>query len=267
MAGQTGKGRRGGGGRAAGGRTGVGRTASGRESVSGRVRSDLGGQRHKTVKLRTAAGRTNSSQRWLERQLNDPYVAESKRLGYRSRAAFKLLQLDEKFRFLKPGLRVVDLGAAPGGWTQVAVAATKAPERGQVIGIDILPVEPIAGSEILLADFMEADAPDMLKALLGGPVDIVLSDMAAATTGHTPTDHLRIVGLCEAALDFAEDVLAPNGCFVAKVFQGGSEGELLARLKRLFRVVKHAKPDASRAESAETYVVATGFRGEAGAEK
>ena len=230
----------------------------------GVTRSDLGGQRHKTVKLKTARGRTNSSQRWLERQLNDPYVVESKRLGYRSRAAFTLLQLDEKFGLLKPGQRVVDLGAAPGGWTQIAVKVTKAPDRGQVLGIDLLPVEPIPGSEILLGDFMDPDAPDLLKAQLGGPVDVVLSDMAAATTGHTPTDHLRIVGLCEAAFEFALEVLAPGGSFVAKVFQGGSEGELLVRMKQAFKVVRHAKPAASRAESAESYVVATGFRGLSG---
>lgn len=245
------------------GQSGGGRRAGGRRPPSGgqRPRADLGGQRHKTVKLRRARGRTSSSQRWLERQLNDPYVAEAKRLGYRSRAAFKLLQLDEKFRILKPGQRIVDLGAAPGGWTQVAVAATGAPQRGQVVGVDLLPVEPVPGAEILLGDFMEPDAPDRLKAHLGGPVDVVLSDMAAATTGHTPTDHLRIVGLCEAALDFALDVLAPDGVFVAKVFQGGSEGVLLTRMKTAFRIVKHAKPAASRAESAETYVVAIGFRG------
>jgi len=223
--------------------------------------ADIGGQRQQTVKLRTARGRSNSSQRWLERQLNDPYVAESKRLGYRSRAAFKLLQLDEKFGLLKPGQRVVDLGAAPGGWTQVAVAATKAPERGQVIGIDLLEMEPVAGAETLLGDFMDPAAPDWLKQRLGGPVDLVLSDMAAEATGHGKTDHIRIVALCEAALDFAIDVLAPGGAFVAKVFQGGSEGDLLTRMKQAFRTVRHAKPPASRAESAETYVVATGFRG------
>jgi 23S rRNA (uridine2552-2'-O)-methyltransferase len=219
------------------------------------------------VRVKTARGRTASSQRWLERQLNDPYVAESKRLGYRSRAAFKLLQLDDKYHFLKPGARVVDLGAAPGGWTQIAVARVGAADKGargggQVVGLDYLPVEPIAGATLIEADFMAEDAPARLKAALGGPVDVVLSDMAAPTTGHSKTDHLRIVGLCEAALEFAIEVLAPGGAFVAKVFQGGTEGELLARMKRAFRTVRHAKPPASRAESAETYVVATGFRGE-----
>ena len=157
---------------------------------------------------------------------------------------------------------MVDLGAAPGGWTQIAVAKVGAPSRGQVVGLDILPVEPIAGATLIEADFMAEDAPARLKAALGGPVDVVLSDMAASTTGHGPTYHLRIVGLCDAAFEFALEVLAPGGTFVAKVFQGGSEAALLARMKRAFRTVRHAKPPASRAESAETYVVATGFRGE-----
>ncbi|WP_189989460.1 RlmE family RNA methyltransferase [Thalassobaculum fulvum] len=234
-----------------------GRAASGHAAGGG-----TGGSRQATVRVKTARGRTASSQRWLERQLNDPYVAESKRLGYRSRAAFKLLQLDDKYHFLKPGARVVDLGAAPGGWTQIAVTRVGAPDKGQVVGLDYLPVEPIAGATLIEADFMAEDAPARLKAALGGPVDVVLSDMAAPTTGHSKTDHLRIVGLCEAALEFAIEVLAPGGAFVAKVFQGGTEGELLARMKRAFRTVRHAKPPASRAESAETYVVATGFRGE-----
>lgn len=250
-----------GGGRRPGAR---GRAASG-HAAGGRPSGGTGGSRQATVRVKTARGRTASSQRWLERQLNDPYVAESKRLGYRSRAAFKLLQLDERFQFLKPGARVVDLGCAPGGWTQIAVARAGAPARGQVVGLDILPVEPIAGATLIEADFMAEDAPARLKAALGGPVDVVLSDMAASTTGHSTTDHLRIVGLCEAALEFALEVLAPDGAFVAKVFQGGSEGELLARMKRAFRTVRHAKPPASRSESAETYVVATGFRGEPGA--
>ncbi|NQW10946.1 MAG: RlmE family RNA methyltransferase [Alphaproteobacteria bacterium] len=220
-----------------------------------------GASRQPTVKLKTARGRTASSQRWLERQLNDPYVVESKRLGYRSRAAFKLLQLDEKFELLKPGARVLDLGAAPGGWTQVAVAKVGAPARGRVVGLDVLPVEPIAGATVVLADFGDAEAPGLLRAELGGQVDVVLSDMAAPSTGHAKTDHIRVVMLCELALDFALEVLAPEGVFVAKVFQGGSEGELLARMKRAFRTVRHFKPAASRSESPETYVVATGFRG------
>lgn len=248
-------------GHAAGGRKAGGRNDGGRND-GGRNESGIGGSRQPTVRVKTARGRTASSQRWLERQLNDPYVAESKRLGYRSRAAFKLLQLDERFKILKPGARVVDLGAAPGGWTQVAVTRVGAPGRGQVVGLDILAVEPVPGATLIEADFMAEDAPDRLKAALGGPVDVVLSDMAAPTTGHSKTDHLRIVGLCEAAFEFALEVLAPDGTFVAKVFQGGSEGELLARMKRAFRVVRHAKPPASRSESAEAYVVATGFRGE-----
>lgn len=219
------------------------------------------GSRQTTVKLKTARGRTPSSQRWLQRQLNDPYVAESKRLGYRSRAAFKLIEIDDRFKLLKKGQRVVDLGCAPGGWTQIAVQRVGAPERGQVVGLDILPLDPIPGAELLQADFTEADAPEKLKALLGGPVDVVLSDMAASSTGHRNTDHIRIVMLAELALDFAFEVLAPDGVFVAKVFLGGSERELLNPMRQAFRQVRHFKPPASRSESAETYVVATGYRG------
>lgn len=219
------------------------------------------GSRQTTVKLRTARGRSASSQRWLQRQLNDPYVAESKRLGYRSRAAFKLIEIDDRFKLLTKGQRVVDLGAAPGGWTQVAVQRVGAPEKGQVVGLDILPIDPIPGAALLQADFTEAEAPDLLKAKLGGPVDVVLSDMAASSTGHKKTDHIRIVMLAELALDFAFEVLAPDGAFVAKVFQGGSERDLLQPLRQAFRQVRHFKPPASRSESAETYVIATGFRG------
>lgn len=219
------------------------------------------GSRQATVKLRTARGRTASSQRWLQRQLNDPYVAESKRLGYRSRAAFKLIEIDDRFKLLKKGQRVVDLGCAPGGWTQVAVQRVGAPDRGQVVGLDILPLDPIGGAELLLADFTEASAPDLLKSKLGGPVDVVLSDMAASSTGHKKTDHIRIVMLAELALDFAFEVLAPDGVFVAKVFLGGSERDLLNPMRQAFRTVRHFKPPASRSESAETYVIATGFRG------
>ena len=215
-----------------------------------------------TVRLKTARGRTGSSQRWLQRQLNDPYVAEAKKRGYRSRAAFKLLQLDDQFRFLKPGARVVDLGAAPGGWTQVAVERVK-PERGRgvVLGIDLTPVEPIAGATVLAKDFYDDDAPAVLKQHLGGPADVVLSDMAASATGDPRIDHLRIVALAEAAHDFAAEVLAPGGTLVAKVLQGGTERSLLDRLKRDFAKVRHVKPEASRADSAEMYVVASGFRG------
>ncbi len=221
------------------------------------------GSRMVTERVRTARGRTPSSTRWLERQLNDPYVHEARRLGLRSRAAFKLIQLDDRFRFLTPGARVVDLGAAPGGWTQVAVQRVKAgqPGGGHVVGIDILEWAPLPGAVTLQADFLDAAAPGMLKEALGGKADVVLSDMAAPATGHPPTDHLRIIAMVEVALDFAKEVLAPGGTFVAKVFQGGTEQRLLAEMKRLFATVRHAKPAASRAESAETYVVATGFRG------
>jgi len=186
-------------------------------------------------------------------------VKRAKADGYRSRAAYKLLEIDEKYGLLKPGGRIVDLGCAPGGWLQVSVNATG--KKGQVVGIDYLHVPAVAGAEILEMDFLNDDAPDRLKDLLGGPADVVLSDMAAPTTGHQSTDHLRIVALAEVALDFAEDVLAPGGAFVCKVFAGGAEGDLLVRLKQNFAVVKHAKPKASRQDSAEKYVVATGFRG------
>jgi len=214
-------------------------------------------------RVKTAAKRTVSSTRWLERQLNDPYVLEAKKLGYRSRAAFKLLQLDDRFKILRPGTRLVDLGAAPGGWTQVAVEriGTQGKGGGKVVGIDILDWGEVPGATTLVGDFLADDAPDRLRDALGGPADVVLSDMAAPTTGHPPTDHLRIIHLCEVALDFAITILAPGGCFVAKVFKGGTERALLDLLKRSFTTVRHAKPAASRAESAETYVVATGFKG------
>jgi 23S rRNA (uridine2552-2'-O)-methyltransferase len=211
-----------------------------------------------TVRVKTAAKRSVSSARWLERQLNDPYVAEAKKRGYRSRAAFKLLQLDEKYHLLKPGTRVVDLGAAPGGWTQVAVEKVRG---AKVVGLDILGMEDVPGAITMEMDFLLPEAPDQLKAALGGPADVVLSDMAAPTTGHPKTDHLRIMALADAAYAFAAEVLAPGGAFVAKLFQGGAERSLLDQLKRDFAVVRHAKPPASRADSSETYVVATGFRG------
>jgi 23S rRNA (uridine2552-2'-O)-methyltransferase len=220
------------------------------------------GSRNLKQRLKTAKTRTLSSQKWLERQLNDPYVARARREGYRSRAAYKLLDIDDKYRLLKPGQRVVDLGAAPGGWSQVAAKKVGSAEgRGRVIGIDLLPVEPLPGVEFLTLDFLDAAAPERLKALLGGPADIVMSDMAANATGHKKTDHLRIVALAEAAADFARSVLAPGGAFLAKVLQGGTEGALLADLKRDFTTVRHVKPAASRADSAELYVLATGFRG------
>jgi 23S rRNA (uridine2552-2'-O)-methyltransferase len=213
------------------------------------------------VRVKTGKGRKLSSKLWLERQLNDPYVARAKREGYRSRAAFKLAEIDDKARILKKGARVVDLGAAPGGWSQIAAKRVEAPARGRVVAIDVLPMEPIAGVDFLRLDFLDHAAPDRLKAMLGGPADVVLSDMAANATGHARTDHLKIMALVETAADFARDVLAPGGAFLAKVLQGGTEASLLAALKRDYRSVKHIKPPASRADSAELYLLATGFRG------
>ncbi len=212
--------------------------------------------RMKAVSLRTARGRTTASQKWLGRQLNDPYVAAAKQQGWRSRAAFKLIQLDEKFHLLRPGLRVLDLGAAPGGWTQVAVrhGATR------VVALDLLAIDPISGAAFIQGDFADPGMPARLQPMLGGRADLVLSDMAPNTTGHAATDHIRIMDLAELALDFACTVLAPGGAFVAKVFQGGSEREMLARMKRCFAKVAHAKPAASRKESSELYVVALGFK-------
>jgi 23S rRNA (uridine2552-2'-O)-methyltransferase len=225
-----------------------------------------GGQRQARRHLQSRKPRTQSSRAWLERQLNDPYVAAARREGLRSRAAYKLAEIDTRFHFLKPGRRVVDLGAAPGGWSQVAVERVrsvdgKGQKAGQVVAIDILPMEPITGVEAIQLDFMDEAAPARLKAMLrGGRADVVLSDMAAQGTGHARTDHLRIIGLAEAAAEFACEVLEEGGAFVCKVFQGGSERGLLDLLKRAFATVRHVKPPASRAESAEMYVVATGFR-------
>jgi 23S rRNA (uridine2552-2'-O)-methyltransferase len=221
-----------------------------------------GGQRQLKVKVKTARKRSASSARWLERQLNDPYVSAAKREGMRSRAAYKLAEIDAKHRFLKPGQRVVDLGAAPGGWSQIAAERVKSVEgKGQVVAIDYLGMEPLPGVEIVELDFTDETAEPRLKALLReGGADVVLSDMAAPTVGHTRTDHLRIMGLAEAAAHFAVDVLAPGGTFLCKVFQGGSERALLDLLKRHFATVRHVKPPASRADSAELYVLATGFR-------
>ncbi len=220
---------------------------------------EIRGRHSLTVRVKTSKYRDKSSNRWLERQLNDPYVAESKRLGYRSRAAFKLIQLDEKFKFLGKGKTIVDLGCAPGGWTQVAVERNKG--TGQVVGIDILETEPIKGATLIQQDFTEPEAADKLKELLNGEADIVMSDMAANTTGHQQTDHLRTIGLVEIAYDFAKEVLAPGGIFIAKVFKGGAEGALLADVKKNFAKVSHAKPDASRQGSPEEYLVAQGFKG------
>jgi 23S rRNA (uridine2552-2'-O)-methyltransferase len=213
--------------------------------------------RDKAVRVKTARRRTSSSTQWLQRQLNDPYVREAARLGYRSRAAFKLLGIDEKLHILRAGQVVIDLGAAPGGWSQV----TAAKKMKKIVAIDLLPIDEIPGVDFLQLDFMADDAPDILRARAGGRVDLVLSDMAPNTTGHQATDHLRIMSLVEAAYEFAVAVLAPNGTFVAKVFQGGTQGNLLAAMKRDFKTVKHIKPPASRKESAEQFVVAMGFRG------
>jgi 23S rRNA (uridine2552-2'-O)-methyltransferase len=214
--------------------------------------------RNAAVKVRSARRRKPSSTEWLSRQLNDPYVAEAQRLDYQSRAAFKLIELDDRFRLLLPRRVVVDLGCAPGGWTQVAVERVGA--RGIVVGVDLAETAPIAGANILRADVHDPATVTAIRAELGGLADVVLSDMAPATTGHAVTDHLRIVALAEAAFAVASEILRPGGVFVAKVFQGGAEGPLLAQLKRAFSELRHAKPPASRAQSAETYVVAKGFR-------
>lgn len=239
---------------------------------SGGGREGSRGLRGLKVRVRTAKKRSVSSARWLERQLNDPYVAKAKREGFRSRAAYKLAELDARFRLLKPGMAVVDLGAAPGGWTQVAVRRVRAEggegaapggkaAGGKVVALDILPMDPVPGAETLTLDFLDDAAPGLIRKALGGGADVVLSDMAPPASGERETDHLRIMALAEAAAEFAAEVLKPGGAFVAKVWQGGTEAGLLARLKRLFAAVRHAKPPASRPESAEVYVVATGFRG------
>ncbi len=227
----------------------------------GRDRGPVGAKpgqaaRSLTVTLRRAHGKTTAQQRWLERQLNDPYVAAARAQGFRSRAAFKLIELDDRFKLLGRKARVIDLGAAPGGWAQVCV------QRGaaRVVGVDLLPIEPIAGATLIQGDFTDDAMPAQLAALMGGPADLVLSDMAPNTTGHSATDHIRIMGLAELALAFALEALAPGGSFVAKVFQGGSEKQMLAPMKQRFATVKHAKPPASRKESSELYVVAQGFR-------
>lgn len=210
------------------------------------------------VRVKTARGRKLSSTRWLQRQLNDPYVAEAQRLGYRSRAAFKLKELNDRFDFLKGAKRVVDLGCAPGGWCQVLV--DQLGEDSEIVGIDLQEVDPVQGVTLLEMDFLTQEAEDALMSHLSGPVDVVLSDMANSATGHRQTDHIRTMALCEAALDFAIKTLAPGGAFAAKVLQGGSDTDLMDSLKRHFRSVKHAKPPSSRADSKEWFVVATGFR-------
>jgi 23S rRNA (uridine2552-2'-O)-methyltransferase len=234
--------------------------AKGTKQGSGRGRRDL------TVKVRTARGRKASSTRWLERQLNDPYVARARAEGYRGRAAYKIMDLDDRFGFLRPGARVVDLGSAPGGWAQVAVprvnALGEAPgPRGRVLGLDLREVEAVPGAELHVLDFMSDGADEVVKDWLGGPADVVMSDMAAASSGHKATDHLRIVALCEAAAYLAFDVLDEGGTFVAKVLQGGAEAGLQAELKRRFAKVANVKPPSSRSDSSEKFVVAQGFRG------
>jgi 23S rRNA (uridine2552-2'-O)-methyltransferase len=213
-------------------------------------------------KLKPKRQRSSSSRSWLLRQINDPYVRRAKSEGYRSRAAYKLVEIDDKAKFLKRGARVVDLGAAPGGWSQVAAERIGTKDgKGKIVAIDLLDIEGIPGVEFMQLDFNDADAPEKLKAMLGGPADVVLSDMAGNTTGHRQTDHIKIVALVEMAAEFAREVLAPGGTFLAKVIQGGTEHTLLAELKKNFASVKHVKPPASRSDSAELYVLAQGFRG------
>lgn len=211
--------------------------------------------------MKSDGSRTPAQKRWLERQLNDPYVARAKREGWRSRAAYKLIELDDRYRLLRPGARVVDLGAAPGGWSQVAAKRVGVAEgRGRVVAIDLLDMPPISGVDFLRLDFLDPEAPERLRAMLGGEADLVLSDMAANATGHRQTDHLRIMALAEAAAAFACEVLKPGGGFLCKVLRGGTEGTLLAALKRDFAQIRHVKPAASRSDSAELYLLATGFR-------
>lgn len=232
-----------------------------KKGKSGKPGPMIPASRDLKVKVKTAKGRKLSSKLWLERQLNDPFVSAAKKAGYRSRSAFKLIELDDRYKFLKRHARILDLGAAPGGWTQVAVERVGSDDNTQVTAIDILEMDPISGAQVVQMDFMDSEAPSQLTQLLKGKVDVVLSDMAPATTGHRKTDHLRIIGLCEAALEFAVECLHPGGTFVAKVFQGGSERDLLEQMKMKFLTVRHVKPKASRAESSELYVIATGFKG------
>ena len=236
-------------------------TGSKSGNTSGRGRRDL------TVKVKTARGRRLSSKLWLERQLNDPYVARARAEGFRGRAAFKIMELDDRYGFLVPGARVVDLGCAPGGWLQVAVprinsdGANPKKKQGRIIGLDLQEVDPVAGAEVHVLDFLSEGADETIKGWLDGEADVVMSDMAASSSGHKQTDHLRIIALCEAAAELAFDVLAPGGTFVAKVLAGGAEGDLQKRLKQQFRTVANVKPGASRPDSSEKFVVAQGFRG------
>jgi 23S rRNA (uridine2552-2'-O)-methyltransferase len=237
----------------------MGRRQSGGSIVT--VSGKGSGSRELKVRVKSGKTRKLSSKLWLERQLNDPYVALAKREGLRSRAAYKLSEIDDKARFLKKGARVIDLGAAPGGWSQIAAKRVGAPSQGRVVAIDVLAMDALPGVDFIQLDFLDLSAPEKLKAMLGGPADVVLSDMAANATGHRKTDHIKIVALVEAATEFAREVLAPGGTFLAKVLQGGTEVALLAALKRDFANVKHVKPPASRSDSAELYLLATGFRG------
>jgi 23S rRNA (uridine2552-2'-O)-methyltransferase len=221
--------------------------------------ASFGNKRRETVWVKAKKSRSESSRQWLQRQLNDPYVMAAKEQNFRSRAAFKIIQIDEKFNLLRSGMRVVDLGAAPGGWTQVV--AKKIGKQSKLIALDILPMAPLPGAKIIQMDFLADEAPQKLKSMLGGQADLVLSDMAPPTTGHSGTDHIRIMMLAENAVQFAIEVLAPGGVFVCKFFQGGAERDLLTKLKQNFTKVRHSKPPASRAESSETYLVAQGFHG------
>lgn len=238
---------------------GKGGAKKGGSRKGGAEKGHSGRGRKPGAKLKTAKGRSVSSARWLQRQIRDPYVAEARAHGYRSRAAFKLAQMDDRFGILKRGARVVDLGAAPGGWAQVVLERCGAEAR--VVAVDLTEMEPLEGVTCLVGDFRDEDTQARVKAALDGPADVVLSDMAAPASGHAATDHLRIMALAEAAFNFAEETLAPGGAFVVKLLQGGAEAELLARLKRAFAKLRHVKPPASRADSAELYLVATGFRG------
>ncbi len=259
MGGQGGRGK-GGGGKGGGPKTGRGKAGAARDKA-GAARGGPGGGSGRGLKTKagTVKGRSASSTRWLRRQHADPYVAEAKAHGYRSRAAFKLVQMDERFGLLKRGARVVDLGAAPGGWTQVAL--DRCGRSARVVALDLIEMAPIEGAVLLTGDFREAEVRARVAAALDGPASLVLSDMAAPATGHADTDHLRVMALAEAAFDFAGEVLGPGGAFVAKVLQGGTEPALLNRLKQAFARLRHVKPPASRADSAEMYLVATGFRG------
>lgn len=245
-------------------------TGKGGRGGKGRAGGPGRGARELAQRVRTARGRKLSSTRWLERQLNDPFVAAAKREGYRSRAAYKLIGIDDRVHVLRPGASVIDLGAAPGGWAQVAVARVNAlgaggKAQGRVLGVDLQEIEPVPGAELMVLDFLDDGADEVVKAAIGGQADIVLSDMAASSSGHRQTDHIRIMALAESAAALAADVLNPGGAFIAKVLQGGTEAGLLRELKQSYARIAHIKPPASRADSAEIFVVATGFRGRAGA--